>query len=51
VTGLSAPQIGELASRNGVVLHELAPQAGSLEDAYLALTKDEVEYHAGGVPR
>ncbi len=51
VSGLSAPQIGELAARNGVVLHELAPQAGSLEDAYLALTKDEVEYHAGGVAR
>ena len=51
VTGLSAPQIGELAARNGVVLHELAPQAGSLEDAYLALTKDEVEYHAGGTAR
>jgi ABC-2 type transport system ATP-binding protein len=51
VTGLSAPQIGELAARNGIVLHELSPQAGSLEDAYLALTKDEVEYHAGGTPR
>ena len=51
VTGLSASQIGELAARNGVVLHELAPQAGSLEDAYLALTKDEVEYHAGGIAR
>ena len=49
VSGLSAPQIGELAARTGVVLHELAPQAGSLEDAYLALTKDEVEYHAGGI--
>jgi ABC-2 type transport system ATP-binding protein len=43
VTGLSAVQIGEAAASNGVVLHELSPQAGSLEDAYLALTKDEVE--------
>ncbi len=51
VAGLSAPRIGELAASNGVVLHELSPQAGSLEDAYLALTKDDVEYHAGGVPR
>ncbi|MFM9918525.1 ABC transporter ATP-binding protein [Lacisediminihabitans sp. H27-G8] len=51
VTGLSSAQIGELAAKNGVVLHELSPQAGSLEDAYLALTKDEVEYHAGGTPR
>jgi ABC-2 type transport system ATP-binding protein len=51
VNGLTAPQIGELAARNGVVLHELSPQAGSLEDAYLALTQDEVEYHAGGIAR
>ena len=48
VTGLAAPQIGELASRERVVLHELSPVGGSLEDAYLALTQDEVEYHAGG---
>ena len=49
VMGLSAAQIAELAASNGVVLHELSPQAGSLEVAYLALTKDEVEYHVGGV--
>ncbi|MES1169537.1 MAG: ABC transporter ATP-binding protein, partial [Leifsonia sp.] len=48
VTGLTAPQIGELAARERVVLHELSPVGGSLEDAYLALTQDEVEYHAGG---
>ena len=48
VTGLAAPQIGELAARERVVLHELSPVGGSLEDAYLALTQDEVEYHAGG---
>ncbi|MBG6107185.1 ATP-binding cassette domain-containing protein [Frigoribacterium sp. CG_9.8] len=51
VTGLSAAMIGELAASNCVVLHELSPQSGSLEDAYLALTKDEVEYHAGEVAR
>jgi ABC-2 type transport system ATP-binding protein len=51
VTGLSAAMIGELAASNSVVLHELSPQSGSLEDAYLALTKDEVEYHAGEVAR
>jgi ABC-2 type transport system ATP-binding protein len=48
VTGLTAPRIGELAAAEGVVLHELSPLTGSLEDAYLALTQDEVEYHAGG---
>ncbi|WP_166868059.1 ABC transporter ATP-binding protein [Salinibacterium sp. ZJ70] len=48
VTGLASERIGELAAQSGIVLHELAPLAGSLEDAYLALTQDEVEYHAGG---
>ncbi|MCU1513997.1 MAG: transporter ATP-binding protein [Microbacteriaceae bacterium] len=51
VTGLTAPEIGELAAHSGVVLHELTPAAGSLEDAYLALTADEVEYHAREVTR
>lgn len=50
VTGLPAPRIGELAAHSAIVLHELTPVVGSLEDAYLALTKDDVEYHAGGVP-
>lgn len=49
VTGLSSAQIGELAAGAGVVLHELSPVSGSLEDAYLTLTQDEVEYHAGAV--
>jgi len=48
VTGIPAERIGELAARDGLVLHELTPVAGSLEDAYLALTQDEVEYHVGG---
>ena len=48
VTGLPAPRIGELAAEERVVLHELTGLSGSLEDAYLALTQDEVEYHAGG---
>ncbi len=47
VTGVAAARIGELAAGAGVILHELSPITASLEDAYLALTKDEVEYHAG----
>lgn len=46
-TGLAASEIGELAARNGIVLHELTPVGTSLEDAYLSLTRDEVEYMAG----
>jgi ABC-2 type transport system ATP-binding protein len=48
VSGIPAPRVGELAAGHGVVLHELVALAGSLEDAYLSLTQDEVEYHAGG---
>jgi ABC-2 type transport system ATP-binding protein len=49
VNGLPAARIGELAAGAGVVLHELTPLAGSLEDAYLALTEDDVEYHAANL--
>ena len=46
-TGLAAAEIGEIAARHNIVLHELTPIATSLEDAYLALTRGEVEYTAG----
>jgi ABC-2 type transport system ATP-binding protein len=46
VTGISAAAIGELAGAQGIVLHELSPQDASLEEAYLDLTRDSVEYHA-----
>ncbi len=44
VSGLTAAQVGEAAARSGVVLHELTPLSASLEEAYLELTHDEVEY-------
>ncbi|WP_125099615.1 ABC transporter ATP-binding protein [Leucobacter chromiireducens] len=44
VSGLGAPEIGALAAANGIVLHELSPVAASLEDAYLDLTRTELEY-------
>ncbi|MDP9026690.1 MAG: ABC transporter ATP-binding protein [Actinomycetota bacterium] len=47
VSGIASARLGELAAQQGIVLHELTPVVGSLEDAYLALTQDEVEYHAG----
>jgi ABC-2 type transport system ATP-binding protein len=49
VTGLDAPRIGEIAAANRIVLHELTPQLASLEEAFIELTADTVEY-AGGVP-
>jgi ABC-2 type transport system ATP-binding protein len=50
VSGLSAPQIGETAARHGVVLHELMPQQVSLEEAFMDLTRDDVEFKAGAAP-
>src|SRR6185503_9690331 len=38
-----AAQVGELAFRAGVPLHELTPLATSLEEAFLALTSDSPE--------
>lgn len=47
VHGLSSAAIGELAARNGIVLHELTPVQTSLEDAYIELTREHVEYQTG----
>lgn len=44
VEGSTAAQIGDAAAAAGIPLHELTPTTGSLEDAYLALTGDSVEY-------
>jgi ABC-2 type transport system ATP-binding protein len=46
VSGVSPEQIGETAARNGVVLHELTTVEASLEEAFMELTRDEVEFHA-----
>ncbi|WP_426623849.1 ABC transporter ATP-binding protein [Leifsonia sp. McL0607] len=46
VSGLSAAQIGDAAAAAGIALHELTPLSASLEEAYLELTQDEVEYHS-----
>jgi ABC-2 type transport system ATP-binding protein len=49
VTGLDSARVGEIAAGSHIVLHELTPMAVSLETAYLELTQDDVEYHAGGI--
>ncbi|TWX40055.1 ATP-binding cassette domain-containing protein [Frigoribacterium sp. ACAM 257] len=46
--GVTAAQVGEAAAAQGIVLHELTPLVRSLEEAYMTLTQDSVEYHAGG---
>ncbi|ONH26963.1 ABC transporter ATP-binding protein [Pseudofrankia asymbiotica] len=46
VTGLPAEAIAALLSRDGVPFSELAAHRATLEDAYLELTRDSVEYRA-----
>jgi ABC-2 type transport system ATP-binding protein len=46
VHGLSSVAVGAIAAENGVVLHELTPMKRGLEEAYLELTRDEVEYRS-----
>jgi ABC-2 type transport system ATP-binding protein len=45
VSGLTAEQVGEAAAANGLALHELTPVTASLEEAFMDVTRDEVEFH------
>jgi ABC-2 type transport system ATP-binding protein len=44
VSGMTSGEVGKLAAYHGVALAELTPQRVSLEDAFMELTKDSVEY-------
>lgn len=44
ISGTSAAHVGDVAASLGIPVHELTPRSGSLEDAYLALTGESVEY-------
>jgi ABC-type multidrug transport system ATPase subunit len=46
VTGLDAAAIGDLARAHGIALHELTPRHPSLEEAFMELTQDSVDYRA-----
>jgi ABC-2 type transport system ATP-binding protein len=48
VTGMDSATIGDLAAAGGFTLHQLATQRASLEEAFMELTRDSVEYHAAG---
>jgi ABC-2 type transport system ATP-binding protein len=52
ITGATAERIGETAAANEIVLHELSPQQASLEEAFMELTREDVEFrgaaHDGG---
>lgn len=46
INGIPASRIGDVAAAERIPLHELTPTTGSLEDAYLALTGESVEYRS-----
>ncbi|MEX2430728.1 MAG: ABC transporter ATP-binding protein, partial [Dehalococcoidia bacterium] len=48
VTGMEAAKISDIAAANNVRVHELSSQRASLEAAFMELTKNSVDFHAGG---
>jgi ABC-2 type transport system ATP-binding protein len=49
VEGLSAAEIGDVALKHGFAIHELTPQQASLEEAFMDLTREDVEFKTGEV--
>lgn len=50
IVGLTAEQVAVVAADAGIVLHEVATRTGTLEEAYLALTAEQVEYRSAQAP-
>ncbi|QRZ61566.1 ABC transporter ATP-binding protein [Rothia sp. ZJ932] len=48
VSGVDARDLARRAMESGIVLHELTPQIATLEEVYMQMTRDDVEYHSGG---
>jgi ABC-2 type transport system ATP-binding protein len=48
VSGMDSESIGLIAAREGIALIELAPQQATLEEAFMEITRDSVEFHGGG---
>ena len=51
ITGMDSPEVGKLAAAHGITLFELIPVRASLEEAFMELTRDSVEYQAAGATR
>jgi ABC-2 type transport system ATP-binding protein len=49
VTGLDANRIGQIAAKHRIPLYELHTQSVSLEEAFMNLTRDAVEYRSESV--
>ena len=48
ITGMDGGVVGEIAREHGVTLQELSTQQATLEQRYLELTSDTVDYRATG---
>jgi ABC-2 type transport system ATP-binding protein len=46
VTGLDAARVGDIAAEHSLRLHELTPNRASLEEAFMELTRDSVDYRS-----
>ena len=44
VAGMDSAQVGLIAARAGIALVELTPQHASLEEAFMEITRDSVEF-------
>jgi ABC-2 type transport system ATP-binding protein len=51
VHGLTPAEIGDAAAANGFAVHELTPQQASLEEAFMNLTREEIEFKAADLER
>jgi ABC-2 type transport system ATP-binding protein len=51
ITGADSRRIAEVALASRILVYELTPLQASLEDAYMQLTTDEVEYHSQTLPQ
>ncbi len=49
VSNLSAEQIGVTCGNAGIFLYELSPQMASLEEAFMEMTRESVDYHGHGL--
>ena len=51
ITGMDSAEVGRLAAAHGIALSELIPVRASLEEAFMELTRESVEYQTAGAPR
>ena len=49
VTGMDSREIGQVAAEHRIALTELTPKAATLEEAFMEITREDVEFHAAAV--